>query len=173
MNSADPHILPEWDKQVEYIRKYRLYLKFLSILYIILKKAKSINSNERNNKSDKLICPRCHSMFVYRYIRKEQYYCRTCQYAWTDNKENKKIEYLLSVNSNLTIDKKLANGLKLTQMAKSANTEKPRCPKCNSAWTYHRIYREEWYCRTCQYSWPYDDTRKEMKLEPSDARQKN
>lgn len=167
----DNHILPDWDKQIEYVRKYKLYIRFLSIIYIILKKAKSINSIRENNNPNKTLCPKCNSKSTRHQLRREQYYCLDCQNVWSDDKENNKIGHLLSIENKIPIDKKLANKIKLRQMAKKANENKPRCPKCKSAWTYHRYYRQEYYCRTCQYSWP-DDTKKEMKLEPNDPQQK-
>jgi len=46
-------------------------------------------------------------------------------------------------------------------MPKKANTQKPRCPKCKGGWTYFRIYRDEWYCRDCQYTWKPDKMKEE------------
>ena len=169
MNDDSNHILPEWDKQVEYVNKYRLSIRLLSILSIILKRARAIQPRGITKN-----CPRCHSQAIYHQIRREQYYCRDCLYIWPDDKEINKITNILSENSNQTIDKKLGNRLKLIQMAKLANAEKPRCPKCNSAWTYHRIYREEWYCRTCQYTWPYITIEsKEAQVAPTNTDKKD
>lgn len=45
----------------------------------------------------------------------------------------------------------------ICKMPKPANQEKPRCPKCKSAWTYYRLQREEYICRTCKYVWKDDN----------------
>jgi len=53
-------------------------------------------------------------------------------------------------------------------MSKPANSEKPKCPKCKSAWTYYRQQKEHWVCRTCQNIWKPDDN-KEEELEVAPA----
>ena len=82
MNRNDGHILPEWDKQVEYVQRYTLVKKLLSILRIIIKE---------NAEFKKPYCPRCGS--IWRYYRKfrEEYICRLCTHIWIDNKRKQKI----------------------------------------------------------------------------------
>jgi ribosomal protein L37AE/L43A len=34
-------------------------------------------------------------------------------------------------------------------MEEKNQTEKPKCPKCNSSFGYFRIKEKKWVCRTC------------------------
>lgn len=176
LNGDDDHVLPEWEKQIEYVQRTILLKKLISILRTVLKIAKETNPNKPCHPTALMIvktitdptphCPNCWSTWIYYRKYREKYYCRICRHSWSCDKE--KVNVLTrrkkeKINIQ-TIDKKLGNSLKYSQMARQANTGKPRCPKCNSAWIYYRQYREEWICRTCQHTWKDDNKEREVNL---------
>lgn len=65
--------------------------------------------------------------------------------------------------SNIILDKSFDNKLNFTikYMANLIKRKKLPCPECNSQWTYWRVYREHYICRTCGNEFlPYDDNDK-------------
>lgn len=174
INDDTNHVLPNWDIQIEHVQKYMVLKNLVLTLYTILKMAKRANPNTPCHPAilqiantinpDKTHCPKCGSIWVYHRTLRRQYICRICRHIWADEKtsnpkhqKQRKKRRKAKKRFKQGIDKTLVNKLYYTQMRKDTNTEKPRCPKCKSAWTYHRIYREEWYCRTCTHTWPFKE----------------
>lgn len=39
------------------------------------------------------------------------------------------------------------------KLAKNALRKKPRCPKCDSTQTYHRLKQKDFICQSCGNNW--------------------